>query len=133
MSHADKVTELPLGFVSMAHTDNSPIAVIGNDKGVLGIQFHPEVVHTPLGADIIENFLTEICNMDQTWTPGNFVSDSIKRIKDQVGEGKVICALSGGVDSAVAATLVHKAVGDQLTCIFVNNGLMRRGETDRVR
>tara|TARA_B100001123_G_scaffold438880_1_gene574590 strand:- start:124 stop:1230 length:1107 start_codon:yes stop_codon:yes gene_type:complete len=117
----------------MAHTDNSPIAVIGNDKGVLGIQFHPEVVHTPLGADIIENFLTEICNMGQTWTPGNFVSDSIKRIKEQVGEGKVICALSGGVDSAVAATLVHKAVGDQLTCIFVNNGLMRRGETDRVR
>ena len=133
MSHADQVTELPPGFVSMAHTDNSPIAVLGNDKGVLGIQFHPEVVHTPLGADIIENFLTEICNMGQTWTPGNFVSDSIKRIKEQVGEGKVICALSGGVDSAVAATLVHKAVGDQLTCIFVNNGLMRRGETDRVR
>ena len=133
MSHADQVTELPPGFVSMAHTDNSPIAVIGNDKGVLGIQFHPEVVHTPLGADIIENFLTETCNMGQTWTPGNFVSDSIKRIRDQVGEGKVICALSGGVDSAVAATLVHRAVGDQLTCIFVNNGLMRRGETDRVR
>ena len=133
MSHADQVTELPPGFVSMAHTDNSPIAVVGNDKGILGIQFHPEVVHTPQGSNIIENFLTKTCNMGQTWTPGNFVSDSINRIREQVGGGKVICALSGGVDSAVAATLVHKAVGDQLTCIFVNNGLMRRGEPDRVK
>ena len=133
MSHADQVTELPPGFVSMAHTDNSPIAVVGNDKGILGIQFHPEVVHTPQGSKIIENFLTKTCNMGQTWTPGNFVSDSINRIREQVGGGKVICALSGGVDSAVAATLVHKAVGDQLTCIFVNNGLMRRGEPDRVK
>ena len=133
MSHADQVTELPPGFVSMAHTDNSPIAVVGNDKGILGIQFHPEVVHTPQGSNIIENFLTKTCNMGQTWTPGNFVSDSVNRIREQVGGGKVICALSGGVDSAVAATLVHKAVGDQLTCIFVNNGLMRRGEPDRVK
>ena len=133
MSHADQVTELPSGFVSMAHTDNSPIAVIGNNKGILGIQFHPEVVHTPQGSNIIENFLTKTCNMGQTWTPGNFVSDSINKIREQVGKGKVICALSGGVDSAVAATLVHRAVGDQLTCIFVNNGLMRRDEPDRVR
>ena len=133
MSHADQVTELPPGFVSMAHTDNSPIAVVGNDKGILGIQFHPEVVHTPQGSNIIENFLTKTCNMGQTWTPGNFVSDSINRIREQVGKGKVICALSGGVDSAVAATLVHRAVGDQLTCIFVNNGLMRRDEPDRVK
>ena len=133
MSHADQVTELPPGFVSMAHTDNSPIAVVGNDKGILGIQFHPEVVHTPQGSNIIENFLTKTCNMGQTWTPGNFVLDSVNRIREQVGGGKVICALSGGVDSAVAATLVHKAVGDQLTCIFVNNGLMRRGEPDRVK
>ena len=133
MSHADQVTELPPGFVSMAHTDNSPIAVVGNDKGILGIQFHPEVAHTPQGSNIIENFLTKTCNMGQTWTPDNFVVDSVNRIREQVGKGKVICALSGGVDSAVAATLVHKAVGDQLTCIFVNNGLMRRGEPDRVR
>jgi GMP synthase (glutamine-hydrolysing) len=133
MSHADQVTELPSEFVSMAHTDNSPIAVIGNNKGILGIQFHPEVVHTPQGSNIIENFLTKTCNMGQTWTPGNFVSDSINKIREQVGKGKVICALSGGVDSAVAATLVHRAVGDQLTCIFVNNGLMRRDEPDRVR
>ena len=133
MSHADQVTELPPGFVSLAHTDNSPIAVVGNDKGILGIQFHPEVAHTPEGSNIIENFLTKTCNMGQTWTPDNFVADSVNRIREQVGKGKVICALSGGVDSAVAATLVHKAVGDQLTCIFVNNGLMRRGEPDRVR
>ena len=133
MSHADQVTELPPGFVSMAHTDNSPIAVVGNDKGILGIQFHPEVAHTPQGSNIIENFLTKTCSMGQTWTPDNFVADSVNRIREQVGKGKVICALSGGVDSAVAATLVHKAVGDQLTCIFVNNGLMRRGGPDRVR
>ena len=133
MSHADQVTELPPGFVSLAHTDNSPIAVVGNDKGILGIQFHPEVAHTPQGSNIIENFLTKTCNMGQVWTPDNFVVDSVNRIREQVGKGKVICALSGGVDSAVAATLVHKAVGDQLTCIFVNNGLMRRGEPDRVR
>lgn len=133
MSHADQVTELPPGFVSMAHTDNSPIAVVGNDKGIIGIQFHPEVAHTPQGSNIIENFLTKTCSMGQTWTPDNFVADSVNRIREQVGKGKVICALSGGVDSAVAATLVHKAVGDQLTCIFVNNGLMRRGEPDRVR
>ena len=133
MSHADRVTELPPGFVSMAHTDNSPIAVVGNDKGILGIQFHPEVAHTPEGSNIIKNFLTKTCSMGQTWTPDNFVADSVNRIREQVGKGKVICALSGGVDSAVAATLVHKAVGDQLTCIFVNNGLMRRGEPDRVR
>ena len=133
MSHADQVTELPPGFVSLAHTDNSPIAVVGNDKGILGIQFHPEVAHTPQGSNIIENFLTKTCNMGQTWTPDNFVVDSVNRIREQVGKGKVICALSGGVDSAVAATLVHKAVGDQLTCIFVNNGLMRRGEPDRVK
>ena len=133
MSHADQVTELPPGFVSMAHTDNSPIAVVGNDKGIIGIQFHPEVAHTPQGSNIIENFLTKTCNMGQVWTPDNFVVDSVNRIREQVGKGKVICALSGGVDSAVAATLVHKAVGDQLTCIFVNNGLMRRGEPDRVR
>ena len=133
MSHADQVTELPPGFVSLAHTDNSPIAVVGNDKGILGIQFHPEVAHTPQGSNIIENFLTKTCNMGQVWPPDNFVVDSVNRIREQVGKGKVICALSGGVDSAVAATLVHKAVGDQLTCIFVNNGLMRRGEPDRVR
>ena len=133
MSHADHITELPPGFSSKAYTDNAPIAVIGNDNGMLGIQFHPEVAHTPHGVEIINNFLHKICGMGTLWTSGNFIQESIARIRDQVGDGKVICALSGGVDSAVAATLVHQAVGDQLTCIFVNNGLMRREEPERVR
>ncbi|SVA74831.1 uncharacterized protein METZ01_LOCUS127685, partial [marine metagenome] len=133
MSHADHIAELPPGFSAKAYTDNAPIAVVGNDKGMLGIQFHPEVAHTPHGVEIIDNFLYKICGMGKLWTSGNFVRESIARIRDQVGDGKVICALSGGVDSAVAATLVHQAVGDQLTCIFVNNGLMRREEPERVR
>jgi len=133
MSHADQITELPPGFKAKAYTDNAPVAVTANDQGMLGIQFHPEVAHTPHGVDIINNFLYKICGMGELWTSGNFVSESVDRIKAQVGDGKVICALSGGVDSAVAATLVHKAVGDQLTCIFVNNGLMRKEEPDRVK
>ena len=133
MSHADQITELPPGFNAKAYTDNAPVAVTANDQGMLGIQFHPEVAHTPHGVDIINNFLYKICGMGELWTSGNFVNESIDRIKAQVGDGKVICALSGGVDSAVAATLVHKAIGDQLTCIFVNNGLMRKEEPDRVK
>ncbi|MCH8186522.1 MAG: glutamine-hydrolyzing GMP synthase [Chloroflexi bacterium] len=133
MSHGDRITEMPPGFSAIAFTDNSPIAVVGNDKGMLGIQFHPEVAHTPQGKAIIENFLLGVCGCKGLWTAGNFVSSAIERIREQVGEGQVICALSGGVDSAVAATLVHRAVGDQLTCIFVNNGLMRREEPERVR
>jgi GMP synthase (glutamine-hydrolysing) len=132
MSHGDQVQELPPGFRSLAYTDNSPIAVLGNDKGVLGLQFHPEVVHTPQGKKIIENFLYHICQCQGTWTPRNFVDESIARIQAQVGNGKVICALSGGVDSAVAAALIQRAVGDQLTCIFVNNGLLRREEAQQV-
>ncbi|MDP6403004.1 MAG: glutamine-hydrolyzing GMP synthase, partial [SAR202 cluster bacterium] len=99
----------------------------------LGIQFHPEVAHTPQGKALLENFLFRICGCQGLWTPGNFVTDTVHAIRDQVGTGKVICALSGGVDSAVAATLVHRAVGDQLTCIFVDNGVMRREEPQRVR
>ena len=133
MSHADQITELPPGFNAKAYTDNAPVAVTANDQGMLGIQFHPEVAHTPHGVDIINNFLYKICGMGELWTSGNFVNESVERIKAQVGDGKVICALSGGVDSAVAATLVHKAIGDQLTCIFVNNGLMRKEEPDRVK
>ena len=133
MSHADRITQLPPGFKSKAYTDNAPIAMIGNDNGMLGIQFHPEVAHTPQGEDIIKNFLYKICRMGELWTSGNFVTDTVERIRKQVGDGKVICALSGGVDSAVAATLVHKAIGDQLTCIFVNNGLMRKDEPERVK
>ena len=133
MSHGDRITEMPPGFSAMAYTDNSPIAVIGNDTGMLGIQFHPEVAHTPQGKAIIDNFLHEVCRCEGLWTPGNFATSAIERIREQVGDGQVICALSGGVDSAVAATLIHRAVGDQLTCIFVNNGLMRREEPERVR
>ena len=100
MSHGDQITETPTGFQSLARSENSPIVVMGNGAGMLGLQFHPEVVHTPQGKNIIENFLYEICGCDALWTPGNFVNDSIDRVREQVGGGKVICALSGGVDSA---------------------------------
>lgn len=133
MSHGDHISELPPGFSALAHTDNSPIAALGDRNGRLGIQFHPEVVHTPKGRQLIENFLYKICGCSGSWTPGNFVSETVEAIRQQVGDGKVICALSGGVDSAVAATLVHRAIGDRLTCIFVNNGLMRHREPERVR
>jgi GMP synthase (glutamine-hydrolysing) len=132
MSHGDHIVQMPAGFRSLAYSDNSPVAVMGNDHGMFGLQFHPEVVHTPQGKQIVENFLYRVCGCRGDWTPSNFVTDSIERIREQVGAGRVICALSGGVDSAVAATLVHRAVGDQLTCIFVNNGLLRREEPERV-
>jgi GMP synthase (glutamine-hydrolysing) len=132
MSHGDRIIEMPPGFRSLAYSDNSPIAAMGNDRGTIGIQFHPEVVHTQHGKQVLENFLYKLCGCRGDWTAGNFVADSINRIRKQVGDGRVICALSGGVDSAVAATLVHRAVGDQLTCIFVDNGLMRREEPERV-
>ena len=133
MSHGDQIAEPPPGFAATAYTENSPVAVIGNERGMLGIQFHPEVAHTPQGRVLLENFLFRICGCRKLWTAGNFVNDSVQAVRDQVGDGNVICALSGGVDSAVAATLVHRAVGDQLTCIFVDNGLMRREEPERVR
>ena len=133
MSHGDQIAETPPGFKSLARSENSPIVVMGNGAGMLGLQFHPEVVHTPQGKNIIENFLYEICGCDALWTPSNFVNDSVERVREQVGGGKVICALSGGVDSAVAAALVQRAIGDRLTCIFVNNGMMRKGEPQAVR
>ena len=134
MSHGDRIEELPPGFRSMAYTENSPLAVMGNEQGTyFGIQFHPEVAHTPQGAEILHNFVFGVCGAPGDWTPANFVSDAIERIKERVGDGKVICALSGGVDSTVAAALIHRAIGDRLTCIFVDNGLMRKGEADRVQ
>ncbi|MCY4653783.1 MAG: glutamine-hydrolyzing GMP synthase [Dehalococcoidia bacterium] len=133
MSHGDHISELPPGFSALAHTDNSPIAALGDGNGRLGIQFHPEVAHTPKGKQLIENFLYKICGCAGAWTPGNFVAETVESIRRQVGDGKVICALSGGVDSAVAATLVHRAIGDRLTCIFVNNGLLRHQEAERVQ
>jgi len=132
MSHGDQITEMPPGFKALAYTENSPVAVMGNDNGIFGLQFHPEVAHTPQGKTILQNFLYEVCNCKGNWTPGNFITENIDRIRQQVGKGRVVCALSGGVDSAVVATLVHRAIGDQLTCIFVNNGLLRREEPERV-
>jgi len=131
MSHGDKIDEMPPGFTALAYTENSPIAVMGNEEGVFGLQFHPEVAHTPQGKTILKNFAYRICGCQGNWTIGNFINESISRIEKQVGKGKVISALSGGVDSAVVATLIHRAVGDQLTCIYVNNGLLRREEVER--
>ncbi len=131
MSHGDKIEELPSGFSSLAYTENSPYAVMGDGGGMFGLQFHPEVAHTPEGKTILKNFAYKVCGCKGNWTMGNFVSESVARIKAQVRGGKVINALSGGVDSSVVATLIHNAIGDQLTCIFVNNGLLRREEAER--
>ena len=132
MSHADQVEKLPPGFKVLAYTDNSPIAVMGDERNILGLQFHPEVVHTADGKMILENFLLRICGCENNWTAGNLITQSVESIRSQVGGGKVICALSGGIDSAVTAALIHQAIGSQLTSIFVNNGLMRWEEPDRV-
>jgi GMP synthase (glutamine-hydrolysing) len=132
MSHGDIITTVPRGFRVLAHSGNSPVAAIGDDRGRVGIQFHPEVVHTPLGKEIIRNFLYDVCECTGNWEPHSFIESAVQNIRAQVGEGRVICALSGGVDSAVAATLVHRAIGDQLTCVFVNNGLLRLQEGERV-
>ena len=128
MSHADRVDRAPPGFRSLAETGNSPLAAMGNDRGAIGLQFHPEVVHTPQGAQIISNFVHQICGCRATWTPGVFIEESIASIRAQVGDEQVLCALSGGVDSAVAATLIARAIGDRLTCVFVDNGLLRQDE-----
>ena len=131
MSHADKIEEMPPGFKSLAYTENSPIAVMGSENQIFGLQCHPEVAHTPYGKTILKNFVFRICGCQGNWTMSNFINDSLSRIKEQVGSGNVINALSGGVDSSVVATLIHRAIGDQLTCIFVNNGLLRREEAER--
>ena len=133
MSHGDRVEGLPPGFVSLAKSDNSPYAALGDPtRKLYGLQFHPEVKHTPRGAEILSAFVVDVCGCSPTWTPASFVEQSVRSIRAQVGPGKVICGLSGGVDSAVAATLVHRAVGDQLTCIFVDTGMLRKGEGEQV-
>ena len=131
-SHGDKVTQLPPGFRGIAQSDNAPVAVMTDGAKYFGILFHPEVVHTPQGDALIRNFLFEVAGCRGDWTASNFVEESVAAIRKAVGDGLVICALSGGVDSAVAAAMVHRAVGDQLTCILVDNGLLRMGEAERV-
>ena len=132
MSHGDRIEQLPPGFRSIAQSRNAPIAAMADAAGHYGIQFHPEVVHTPQGDQVIHNFLFAVAGCAGDWTASSFVEESVASIRQSVGDGKVICALSGGVDSAVAAALVHRAVGDQLTCIFVDNALLRMGEPERV-
>lgn len=133
-SHGDKLTKLPAGFRTVAKTANSPYAAIEHpSKKFFGLQFHPEVVHTPKGREIIANFLFEVCGFAGDWTMGSFIEETCERIREQVGRDHVILGLSGGVDSSVAAALIHRAIGDQLTCVFVNNGLLRANEEEAVR
>jgi GMP synthase (glutamine-hydrolysing) len=133
MSHGDKIDKLPKGFKVIAHTDNSPIAAMasGNRK-LYALQFHPEVAHTEKGTRILQNFIFNICECSPTWEMSSFIDWSVTEIRNKVAVNKVICALSGGVDSSVVALLVHRAVGDNLTCIFVDNGLLRKGEATKV-
>ena len=133
MSHGDRNERLPRGFISLAHTDNSPYAAMGNpSKKLFGLQFHPEVFHTPKGKYILKGFVSGICGCRANWTMGSFVNNAIEEIRQLVKKEKVICALSGGVDSTVVASLVHRAVGNQLTCIFINNGVLRLNEAKNV-
>jgi GMP synthase (glutamine-hydrolysing) len=133
MSHRDTVSEPPPGFKALASSGASPVAAVEDARrGVYGIQFHPEVAHTPYGQEILTRFLGEVCGCERTWTPASIVEDQVQRIRAQVGSGRVICGLSGGVDSSVAALLVHRAVGERLTCVFVDHGLMRKDEGEQV-
>jgi GMP synthase (glutamine-hydrolysing) len=133
MSHRDTVYEPPPGFTALASSSSSPVAAVEHtERAIYGIQFHPEVVHTPYGQEILTRFLTEICGCEQTWSAASIVEDQIKRIRAQVGDANVVCGLSGGVDSSVAALLVHRAIGEQLTCVFVDHGLMRKDEGEQV-
>jgi GMP synthase (glutamine-hydrolysing) len=133
MSHGDAVVRAPDGFRVTAHTESTPVAAMEDrERGLFGVQFHPEVAHTPRGLDVMKRFLYEGCGLLPDWTPANVIERSVARIRDQVGRARVICALSGGVDSSVAALLVHRAVGDQLTCVFVDTGLLRDGEPEQV-
>jgi GMP synthase (glutamine-hydrolysing) len=134
MSHGDRVERLPARFIAIAHSANSPLAAIADEtRRLYGLQFHPEVVHTPQGAALLENFVKQICGCRGDWTPGNFIHETVEQIRNRVGtEGHVLCGLSGGVDSAVAATLVHRAIGDRLTCVFVDHGLLRQREAEQV-
>ena len=128
MSHGDEALELPAGFHRTAATSNALAGIENAERRIWAVQFHPEVHHTPLGKDLIKNFVFAICGARGDWTPAHFIESTVASIRLKVGEGHVICGLSGGVDSSVAAVLVHKAIGSQLTCIFVNNGVLRKNE-----
>lgn len=133
MSHGDRIVRLPAGFGSIARTGNTDYAaVMGPDGLLFGLQFHPEVVHTPPGMMILGNFLYEVCGCGPSWNMKSYVEYEVEKIRKEVGDGKVLCALSGGVDSAVTAAIVHRALGDRLTCVFVDNGLLRKGEAEEV-
>ena len=133
MSHGDHVRGYPAGFEVVAGTENAPVAAIQDaSRHLYGVQFHPEVNHTPRGEILIDTFVRKICGCTGRWTPGQIIEDAVARIRRQVGEGQVILGLSGGVDSSVAAALIHRAIGDQLTCVFVDNGLLRLAEGDQV-
>lgn len=133
MSHGDQIASLPNGFAALAGTDTCPVAAMADRKRHLyGVQFHPEVVHTPWGSDLFSNFVHRICGCGRNWTMGSFVSEAIKNIREQVGDAHVLCGLSGGVDSSVVAMLLHEAIGDRLECVFVNNGCLREGEAEQV-
>ena len=133
MSHGDRIEAVPPGFEVLAHSTNSPVAAMGDlERRLYGLQFHPEVVHTVRGREILRCFAVEVCGCVPDWTPAAFIEQAVTTIRAQVGAGRIVCGLSGGIDSAVTATLVHRAVGDQLTCIFVNTGFLRRGEPGQV-
>jgi GMP synthase (glutamine-hydrolysing) len=133
MSHRDTVFAPPPGFTALASSTASPVAAFESlDRDIYGIQFHPEVVHTPYGQQVLQNFLTDICRCDGSWSAASVIEEQVERIREQIGDGHAICGLSGGVDSTVAALLVHKAIGDRLTCVFVDGGLMRKNEGEQV-
>ncbi len=128
MSHGDRITKMPPGFRGRGQSPNAPFAVIaGREAQILRMQFHPEVVHTPDGAKLIRNFVRKVAGLTGDWTMRAFREEAIEKIRAQVGKGRVICGLSGGVDSSVAAVLIHEAIGDQLTCVFVDHGMLRQG------